>query len=104
MSEPKWTPGPWEPYRQEGQYGWRIIRPAGDAELGNWMVAERVRREEDARLIAGAPELYEALQFIFEHIADKERGPRDLYPAFGLDATRVIEMTYLALTKARGER
>lgn len=34
--------------------------------------------------------LYAALQFIFEYIADKERGPKDLYPAFGLDAPMFI--------------
>jgi hypothetical protein len=56
----------------------------------------------DAHLIAAAPELYAALKFVFEHIADKERGPRDLYPAFGLDAQRVIEMARAALAKARG--
>lgn len=57
----------------------------------------------DASLIAAAPEMHAALTFIFERIADKERQPRDLYPAFGLDARRAIEMAQAALRKARGE-
>lgn len=31
-----------------------IIDPAGDAELGDWMIAERVRRREHAELIVRA--------------------------------------------------
>lgn len=102
MSEPKFSDPPWEPFKTL-RYAWRVIRPAGDAELGDRLMAERIRREEDARLIAAAPELYAALNFIFERIADKERGPRDLYPAFGLDSSRAIEMAAAALAKARGE-
>ena len=65
MAEASFTPGPWE-VRPDGfvGYGHCVVRPAGDAELGNWMMAERIRREEDANLIAAAPELYEALAAI----------------------------------------
>lgn len=57
----------------------------------------------DEKKREAATELYAALQFIFEHITDKERRPIDLYPAFGLDARRAIEMARAALAKARGE-
>lgn len=39
------TREPWD------DLGHAIVSPRGDAELGNWMVAERVRWEEDRRLI-----------------------------------------------------
>jgi hypothetical protein len=47
--------------------------------------------------------MFEALQFIYEHIADPERTLRDLYPAFGLNSHRALAMTRDALLKARGE-
>lgn len=43
-----------------------------------------------------------ALKFVHEHITDKERGPRDLYPAFGLNSSRAIEMVSAAISKATG--
>lgn len=54
----------------------------------------------NARLIAAAPQLYDALLYVFDHIADKERTLRDLYPAFGLNAGRALEMCREALAKA----
>jgi hypothetical protein len=39
-----------------------VTNPAGDAELGNWMIAERVRWESNARLISVAPDLLAALK------------------------------------------
>lgn len=42
-------------------------------------------------------EMGRALEYVLDHIADKERGPRDIYPAFGLDAGRAIEMMRAAL-------
>lgn len=40
---------------QPAVYGHRVVHQPGDAELGNWMMAERIRRFEDANLIANAP-------------------------------------------------
>src|SRR5687768_8810194 len=115
MSEPKWTPGPWRP-RDEGPPETDVCGPDGrllatafpnvdhgSEPPGLWLVKSIPEAEANARLIAAAPELYEALEFIFDHIADKERGPRDLYPAFGLDASRALEMARAALAKARGD-
>lgn len=59
--------------------------------------------EANAALISSAPDLYEALQYIFEHITDPHRGPRELYSAFGLNATEAITKAQAALSKARGE-
>ena len=59
------TPGPWKiiPAFGGSRYP-SIVNPAGDAELGDWMVAERVRWPADANLIAAAPELLAALTAI----------------------------------------
>lgn len=56
------TPGPWEvvPAVLGGPYP-SIVSHTGDAELGNWLVAERVRWDVDARLIAAAPDMLAAL-------------------------------------------
>jgi hypothetical protein len=110
MTEPKWTPGPWQTImhngspREERQFADASGRPLGichphvrGGEPAMW------EAKANARLIAAAPELYDALLYVFEHIADKERGPLDLYPAFGLDASRALEMCRGALAKARGE-
>lgn len=52
----KATPGPWEVHKLsfDGSKYPAVVSPAGDAELGNWVVAERVRRERDAAYIAAA--------------------------------------------------
>lgn len=54
------------------------------------------------RLIAAAPEFLEACKYILSHIADHERRHSDLYPAFGLNATRAIDMLTAAIAKAEG--
>lgn len=56
--------------------------------------------EADAKLISAAPDLLAALQLVMLYIADPARGPRDLYPAFGLDSSRVIEACQGAISKA----
>lgn len=105
-----WTPGPWfvsdDPRPDMGWNRHISTDPAGENRVCFMANGSRERDGEfaaNAGLIAAAPELYEALEFIFSHIADKERGLRDLYPAFGLDGRRAIEMAAAALRKARGE-
>lgn len=94
MSEPKFTSGPWDTHKWKTDYGWRVIHPAGDAELGNWMIAERIRREKDARLIAAAPELYTALAAL---LGWHETDPTSLGALTAANHARNI------LAKARGE-
>ena len=56
------TPGPWKIVPNFGGSRYpSIVNPAGDAELGDWMVAEQVRWAADAALIQAAPELLAAL-------------------------------------------
>ena len=49
---------------------------------------------------AAAPDLLAALQFVFEHIGDPQRQYRDLYPAFGLDSGKALEIVRAAIVKA----
>lgn len=52
----------WEIYKQKMHgFDLSVVSPTGDAELGNWLVAG-VRWEEQARLIAIAPDLATALR------------------------------------------
>lgn len=98
MSKPQFTPGPWTPVKV----------PGGDYRIqynskGNWLGLvyhdddQPERAKADARLIAAAPELYEALviaqdyaQWVFQQHGE---------PDVGLDLKRINA----ALAKARGE-
>lgn len=72
-----------------GMIGYPTVTPEQRAAMSR---AERIR---DA-----APELLEACKFILSHINDPERKPRDLYPAFGLNASRAKEILADAILKA----
>lgn len=87
MSETKWTPGPWNG---------RDIKVSDQDAAGISICFTYPPREEyraNARLIAAAPELYEALQVA--ELALRERGLRVL------GEYKQIES---ALAKARGEQ
>ena len=49
------TPGPWEARSKFSGKSSAVVSPAGDAELGNWMVAEGVFWSSNADFIAHAP-------------------------------------------------
>ena len=49
------TPGPWKELPKFKDRFSAIVSPAGDAELGTWMVADTIRWSNDADLIAHAP-------------------------------------------------
>lgn len=53
----KATPGEWRTLitpASPSEYGYHVVHPSGDAELGNWSMADRIRRREDADFIAHA--------------------------------------------------
>ena len=95
MSEPKFTPGPWkvgpvDDTRVEDALGNEVAQIDGDYNHPDtWPIMEA-----NARLIASAPELYEALEGLID-IAD--RGDVRDY------ARDAINTAKRALTKARGE-
>lgn len=106
----KFTPGPWavsEDPREGMEWNAHIVLASDYEQRICFMAHGGNNREEEfalnASLIAAAPDLYEAVTFVLERIADKERGPRDLYPAFGLDSRRAIDMCRAAVAKAGGQ-
>lgn len=104
--EVKWTPGPWSADGPDGQdiHGARVNGNAeylalvfGNAYDDNKLVMTDETRA-NARLIAAAPELYEALRDFFEN--------PDFICTVGGNPIRVQAMlarATLALRKARGE-
>ena len=93
------TPGPWEATRLEPdgflirQYGWEIRTPAWD--VTTWIEhGAPIRKEEDAHLIAAAPDLLEACKIAVDALGcDRLREDR-------LNAQRIIVR---AIAKAKGE-
>lgn len=117
MSETKWTPGPWKATRSEPAEGydcWWITANLGsnlEKELAS--VSGGVSTSgPNARLIAAAPELYEALNalvqaddsretFALFGLADSVDNDGDTYQSEGL--ATVLRRARSALSKARGE-
>lgn len=60
----EFTPGPWK--ATEDYDGWRVYKAEGKSKIGRVYICERIEQgkdmgKADARLIASAPELLEAL-------------------------------------------
>jgi hypothetical protein len=106
MSETKWTPGPWriEPPGDLIEDGYSVLAECGSfcitvpAETHDYEHGSR--DEADARLIAAAPEMYEALlnlsnemAFLLKRNPSKDGG---LYRV-------AVDEARAALAKARGE-
>lgn len=74
MTEPKWTPGPWFAGQQPCQVAhgqWEVGLSTGissGARNGDYMLLSGCCREADARLIAAAPDMAEALKSAISHI------------------------------------
>ena len=107
MSETNWTPGPWrvEPTFETDESDPQEIRTqrlilAGDRQY----IAETL--SDHARLIASAPELYEALSALVDHCDAMESEHRD-YHQMGESGvpcrSRPLNEAIAALRKARGE-
>ena len=103
-SEPKWTPGPWDfsmaKMPIDGEYDY-CISAVVDGEryviseaFGRVSEKQRPNAHANARLIAAAPELYEALERLVADVADYDAWER---PCHAVDTARA------ALKKARGE-
>ena len=70
MSDAKFTEGPWEAVALIGKPEWDVVKPDAQAIDGHWFVAtchdcaDGKDAEANARLIAAAPDLLEALQYL----------------------------------------
>lgn len=117
-NDTKWTPGPWE-YRPREHDDWGEVRGAADANGVRWLVARataggptddasRARHREsrtdpyevNGRLIAAAPDLYEALTDMLAGWEYIRQHHGDLY---GVGWDRCEALANAALIKARGE-
>lgn len=93
MTEPKWTPGPWQLRSEDlrgGRY-WCVILPGCEESTD---LHEDDNGEANSRLIAAAPELYEALAVMLGMLNTSEN-PGDVLFA--------CKQARLALAKARGD-
>lgn len=98
----RWTPGPWIVAEGDGQYLWEVRAPNEPAKARRTIARPSGRdRLANARLIAAAPDLAEAL----------EQAAEALERAASAFRTEVARQTFLdeaaaaraALSKARGE-
>jgi hypothetical protein len=102
MSKPKWTPGPWSVFDADDSL---LVRDENDgfivdAKNGHWNddgeYAQSSESAPNARLIATAPELYEALADCVEALAHIESIGMRVNPP-------TLHKARAALAKARGE-
>lgn len=94
MSDTKWADGPWsaQKYGLDGEGGWEVR--SGGNEVCTIAVDDEICKDEEqptAHLIAAAPELYDALEYVagFAATGGKTYGDHPAVKA--------------ALAKARGE-
>ena len=101
MSAPQFTPGPWS------IDGLALVVAPEPAERGEYKAIAQVRHNAraNARLIAAAPELYEALENLLNESTDTAL-PSAMLLGAGLSATfvKAVERGLAALAKARGEQ
>lgn len=72
MTEAKHTPGPWNVFYKSKYDEWHVSTPIDGSSMKRALFPDGIRTdnpEADARLIAAAPELLEALQVLSERIA-----------------------------------
>ena len=94
----KFTPGPWGADNDEAGTGlglWKVWSKPNDADVGcRAVLVGLIGREDDARLTAAAPELYEALEQILDDMGKDQFCCCPAAKAMGV----------AALAKARGEK
>lgn len=103
MSKPKWTPGPWKAFQDDA--GIDVIGKDGTH------IANECQTFEDARLIAAAPEMAEALEAALPTLRwyhANASGAHDKRGCPGIDncqgeSAKLVKQVEAALRKARGE-
>ena len=99
MMETKWTPGPWA---YEIQPGYACIThergSIAAASYAKLLDNSPLPMEANARLIAAAPDLYEALERLMQELIAQLYGN-----IIFIDTTKAMEQARAALAAARGE-
>lgn len=106
MSDPKWTPGPWQAGLDPNERAWNVYG-ADDSEYadaGDLHIVASYCTEANARLIAAAPRMYQALELCAENMKAVLRALRgeDMADAETYLA-EVIGIARGAQAEARGE-
>jgi hypothetical protein len=104
MNKSNHTPGPWIRVDQHPvSYTAVIVAPSGEicSLVGGYVHARLAEREANARLIAAAPELLEALEAILE--LEGEAVDCNLYGT-GETERQVFNQARAAISKARGSK
>lgn len=106
MSDTPWTPGPWTlaAVAEDGA-SWFEVR--GDADSGGWMtvIADMVDHVGDARLIAAAPDMAEALEMAeaaMNYMGDILNNMDAVLPEDEAATEAAFEAVRAALAKAKG--
>lgn len=94
-NERKWTPGPWIGGTWEGDDTCEVLDD-------NLMLVARTKTEANAHLIAAAPDLYEALEYMRDAGCPDCNG--DCASANPQVAACPMKRAAAALAKARGEK
>ena len=94
MSDNKWTPGPWIEYvgavrsqSQKEERGKLMIESPVCSVVQ--VIGRGIQNKANARLIAAAPELYEALELMLQR--------------YGYETCEYVQQALAALAKARGK-
>ena len=99
----KHTPAPWLVFDNHPDRACLHVAPEGSNPVCNdvaTVYTSNKNADADARLIAAAPELLEALEFIFEQVTN-EKNHHHTLGAFSHGAG--IDMAKKAIAKAKGE-
>jgi len=100
MTQTRHTPGPWEVYDQaidDGEHYGCSVKSTTDKEA-DW-VAQEIYNRDDARLIAAAPELLEALKLVIDTWGNM---PIPGLGKPGTSATAIDDIARAAIAKAEG--
>ena len=95
MSERNWTDGPWMAGKRSSVVGLPVVAPHASGQL----VCNVIANDDDAHLIAAAPELFESVFELMEQLSylNKENGKQMVDPSAEKQARA-------ALAKAKGEQ
>lgn len=100
MTDTKFTPAPWVIYKSRHDYGQTIYIKDSNESNSNVIASMRYKDEENANLIASAPEMYAELEDVLHYLDCLLTGDKDKQKICLLGLIREIDEL---LKKARGK-